>query len=192
MSKIYIFILIFSFFFSFAQKKAVNKNQDKITAEFAEMSNDTQVIASFIKANPDHPKTPALRTKLLNMIGVPANDPEAKPVVKPLTTEKVAEEARKETKRRTSAEANQAARVLTHLFNNDPNKKEAYVEIMNKSKCNIIVQFKGRKFYNLNVNANTKNYLLVDKGSYTLSTDVCNAKYTSSKNINRDITLTLK
>ncbi len=192
MNRIYIFFMLIAFSVAFSQKKPINKNEDVITAEYAEMSNDQQVIATFIKANPEHPKTPALRSKLLTLIGVPKNDAEAKPRVQPLTAGKVVKEARKEARRGTSAEANQAAKVLTHLFNNDPNKREAYVEIMNRSKCNIIVKFSGRKFYNLNVNANTKNYILVDKGSYTLTTDVCNAKYSSSKNIMRDITLTLR
>ena len=192
MKKLWLIIIIFSFSLTFSQKKPVNKNQDVITAEFAEMSNDQQVIATFIKANPDHPKTPALRSKLLSLIGVPKNDAEAKPKVQVLTAGRVVKEAKKEARRGTSAEANQAARVLTHLFNNDPNKREAYVEIMNRSDCNIIVKFNGKKFYNLNVNANTKNYILVDKGAYTLTTDVCNSKYSSSKNIVRDISLTLR
>lgn len=192
MNRIYIFIIVFMCSMTYSQKKPVNKNQDVITAEYAEMSNDTKVIATFIKANPDHPKTPALRSKLLTMIGTPSKDVEAKPSVKPLTTEKVAREVKREAKRGTSEEANQAAKVLTHLFDNDPNKREAYVEIMNKSKCNIIVKFNGRKFYNLNVNANTKNYILIDKGSYVMTTDVCDAKYSANKNITRDISISLR
>lgn len=192
MNRLYIFFMLIAFSLAFSQKKPVNKNEDIITAEYAEMSNDQQVIATFIKANPDHPKTPELRSKLLSLIGVPKNDVEAKPKVQPLTAGRVVKEAKREAKRGTSAESNQAARVLTHLFNNDPNKREAYVEIMNRSKCNIIVKFNGKKFYNLNVNANTKNYILVDKGAYTLTTDVCDSKYSSSKNIVRDISLTLR
>ena len=36
------------------------------------------------------------------------------------------------------------AELLTHLFNNDPNKRDAYIHIRNKSKCK-----KFKKPYNL-------------------------------------------
>jgi hypothetical protein len=53
------------------------------------------------------------------------------------------------------------------------------------------VKISGKKFYNLDVPAKNQNYILVDKGYYTLTTSVCDAKYSSVKNINKDIVVTL-
>lgn len=161
-----------------------------ITAETAEMSNDPQVIAKFVKANPDHPKTQALKSKLLQMI-LPKEDIEAKPKVEPLTKNKLAKDIKRDVKDGVNDKNKQAARVLNHLFSNDPNKSEAYIQIVNKSKCNLVVKFTGKQFYNLDVKAKSKNFILIDKGNYKMTTKVCDSQYDSSKIINKDITITL-
>ncbi|WP_326981154.1 DUF6759 domain-containing protein [Chryseobacterium sp. MYb264] len=83
------------------------------------------------------------------------------------------------------------AKMLTHLFNNDPTDKEAYINIRNRSKCNLIVKITGKKYYNLDVPASGQNFILIDKGEYVLTTMVCDAKYSSLKNINKDIEIEL-
>ncbi len=83
------------------------------------------------------------------------------------------------------------AAMLTHLFNNDPMDKEAYINIKNRSKCNLIVKINGKKYYNLDVPANGQNFLLVEKGEYILTTMMCDAKYSSLKKINKDIEIEL-
>ncbi|WP_027381176.1 DUF6759 domain-containing protein [Chryseobacterium daeguense] len=90
-----------------------------------------------------------------------------------------------------SEQNKRTAALLTHMFNNDPMDKEAYINIKNKSKCNLIVKISGKKYYNLDVPANGQNFLLVDKGEYVLTTMVCDAKYSSIKKINKDIELEL-
>lgn len=91
----------------------------------------------------------------------------------------------------TSEQHNKTAAMLTHLFNNDPMDKEAYINIRNRSKCNLIVKINGKKYYNLDVPANGQNFLLVEKGEYILTTMVCDAKYSSLKKINKDIEIEL-
>ncbi|GAA4148896.1 hypothetical protein GCM10022217_00200 [Chryseobacterium ginsenosidimutans] len=91
-----------------------------------------------------------------------------------------------------SSEQNKkTAAMLTHLFNNDPMDREAYINIKNRSKCNLIVKINGKKYYNLDVPANGQNFLLVEKGEYILTTMVCDAKYSSLKKINKDIEIEL-
>nr|WP_315025800.1 DUF6759 domain-containing protein [uncultured Chryseobacterium sp.] len=90
-----------------------------------------------------------------------------------------------------SEENKRRAAMLTHLFNNDINKNEAYVNIKNRSSCNLIVKISGRKYYNLSVPAKGENFILVDKGEYVLTTMVCDAKYSSLKKINQDIEIAL-
>ncbi|WP_042721155.1 DUF6759 domain-containing protein [Flavobacterium sp. B17] len=96
------------------------------------------------------------------------------------------------TKRSGASEQNKkTAAMLTHLFNNDPMDREAYINIKNRSKCNLIVKINGKKYYNLDVPANGQNFLLVEKGEYILTTMVCDAKYSSLKKINKDIEIEL-
>lgn len=90
------------------------------------------------------------------------------------------------------SEANKkTAAMLTHLFNNDINKNEAYVNIKNRSSCNLIVKINGKKYYNLSVPARGENFILIDKGEYVLTTMVCDAKYSSLKKITQDVEIAL-
>ncbi len=90
-----------------------------------------------------------------------------------------------------SEQNKKTAAMLTHLFNNDPMDKEAYINIKNRSKCRLIVKINGKKYYNLDVPPNGQNFLLVEKGEYVLTTMVCDAKYSSLKKINKDIEIEL-
>lgn len=170
--------------------------QSKYTAAQVERSTDPQVIANFVKYNPNHPKTPEFKRKLLAVIN--NNKPSgakaatAKPNVKPISTTKLKTAVKKDVAKDGVNDKNKrTAELLTHLFNTDPSSKNAYVQIVNNSKCNLIVKISGRKFYNLDVPARNNNYILIDKGNYTLTTSVCDAKYSSVKNITKDIVVTL-
>jgi len=170
--------------------------QSKYTAAQVEKSTDAQVIANFIKFNPTHPKTPEFKRKLFSVINndkTPAKKAAvAKPSIKPISTSTLKTEIKKDVAKNGPSEKNKrTAELLTHLFNSDPSSKNAYVQIVNKSKCNLIVKISGRKYYNLDVPANNQNFILVDKGTYSVTTSVCDAKYSSTKNINKDIVLTL-
>ncbi|MDR3025702.1 DUF6759 domain-containing protein [Chryseobacterium sp.] len=90
-----------------------------------------------------------------------------------------------------SEENKRRAAMLTHLFNNDVNKSEAYINIKNKSSCNLIVKISGKKYYNLSVPAKGENFILVDKGEYIMTTMVCDAKYSAPKKITQDIEIAL-
>ncbi|MCT2562307.1 DUF6759 domain-containing protein [Chryseobacterium herbae] len=90
-----------------------------------------------------------------------------------------------------SEEHKRTAAMLTHLFNNDINKNDAYINIKNRSSCNLIVKISGKKYYNLTVPAKGENFILIDKGEYVLTTMVCDAKYSSLKKIDKDIEIAL-
>lgn len=156
----------------------------------AMLSKDPNVIAEFIKKYPNNKNTPFLQRKLNSMTG--SGNAAAKPSIQPLNTEKLEKQVEKsEAKREPDAKAKRTAEVLTHLFNNDPNKKDAYVLIRNKSECNLIVKFEGKKFYNLDVPKMGENYILVQKGTYRITTMICNAQYASVKNVTQDIEINL-
>jgi len=171
--------------------------QSQYTEAQVEKSTDPRVIANFIKYNPNHPKTPEFKRKLIAAINnnkTPAKQAAvAKPSIAPITTAKLNTVIKKDVAKTggVSEKNKKTAELLTHLFNSDASSKSAYIQIINKSKCNLIVKISGKKYYNLNVPANNQNFILVDKGSYIVTTSVCDAKYSSSKNINKDIVLTL-
>ena len=188
MKKITYFLFLFISIFSYAQSK--------YTVGQVENSKDPQVIANFIKFNPNHPRTPEFKRKLFAVINsdkTPAQQAKvAKPTIAPVSTSKLKNEVKKDvSKNGTNTNHKRTEDLLNHLFNTDPNSRTAYVQIVNKSRCNLIVKLSGKRFYNLNVPANNENFIMVDKGSYSITTMVCDAKYSSTKNIGKDIVITL-
>ncbi|MBU4537256.1 MAG: hypothetical protein L6264_12065 [Weeksellaceae bacterium] len=87
------------------------------------------------------------------------------------------------------------AEVLTYLLNDteaDDPKTAAVIE--NSSGCNIIVRLvaiKGNTIYNLPVPKHGKNQFVIDKGSYTLRSNICGAVYYSQKLISDPLILEL-
>ena len=188
MKRFIYFLFLFISIFSYAQSK--------YTVGQVENSKDPQVIANFIKFNPNHPKTPEFKRKLFAVINsdkTPAQQAKvAKPTITPVSTNKLKNEIKRDvSKNGTNTNHKRTEDLLNHLFNTDSNSKTAYVQIVNKSKCNLIVKLSGKRFYNLNVPANNENFIMVDKGSYSITTMVCDAKYSSTKNIRKDIVITL-
>lgn len=189
MKKIVYLLLCFMSFFVYSQSKYTEAQVEK--------SSDPQVIANFIKFNPDHPRTPAFKQKLFALINNEKTPTQAsnaaKPTVAPINTKKLENVVNRDVAKtgEVSPKHKKTAELLNHLFNSDPNSKTAYVSITNKSNCNLIVKISGKQFYNLDVPANNQNYILVDKGNYTITTMVCDAKYTSVKNISKDVVITL-
>lgn len=150
------------------------------------------MIAKFIKENPDHPKTPSLKSRIVRIVTA-GNDVKAKPKVETLTKSKLQKQIKRDVRRDGVNDKNkETAQVLTHLFNNDKNKNEAYIQIINKSKCNLILKIAGlNNYYNLDVAAKSQNYVLVKKGNYLLTTKICDAKYSSAKKIYNDLSISL-
>lgn len=164
--------------------------QSKYTVSQVENSKDPKVIANFIKYNPDNPKTPEFKQKLYALISG-NNSAAAKPSVKKLSPEKLERDVKRDLRDGSNDKNKQTAAVLTHLFSNDPNEKEAYIQIENKSKCNLILKISGKKYYNLTVPAKNHNFIMVEKGTYKLTTAICDAQYSSVKNVNKDLVITL-
>lgn len=87
------------------------------------------------------------------------------------------------------------AEVLTYLLNDDdPKDKQTAAVIENISSCNIILRLVGinnNVIYNLPIARNSKNQFVIDKGNFTLKSNVCGAKYYSQKNIKDPLILKL-
>lgn len=191
------------------------------TESDAESTAEARIVAGFLKQNPGHAKTDYFKRKLMQIImanNSPEAKPTIKTLSEdkvkqmildnnslnnsktlaantgtaaPERTVNYAAVGNSNKKAGPSEQNKRTAAMLTHLFNNDPMDKEAYINIRNRSKCNLIVKINGKKYYNLDVPANGQNFLLVEKGEYILTTMVCDAKYSSLKKITKDIEIEL-
>lgn len=187
----------------------------------AEATSEPRIIAGFLKQNPGHARTDFFKRKLVNIImadNSPEAKPTITPISKEKIA-KIANNSElnkdktlaSNTKNTTTPERNvtlasmgggssksepsdkhkKTAAMLSRIFNYDPNEKDAYINIKNKSNCRLIVKISGKKYYNLDVPAKGQNFVLIEKGDYVLTTMVCDAKYSSIKKITKDIEIEL-
>ena len=84
-----------------------------------------------------------------------------------------------------------SAAVLNQLFNDSPIDKVSAVIIENKTNCDIIVRITGATNHLLPIYKNDRNFLILDKGNYTFSANLCRAKYLKQKKIAESVTVTL-
>nr|WP_314495305.1 DUF6759 domain-containing protein [uncultured Chryseobacterium sp.] len=202
-----------------SKAKAVAEKETVIiyTEAEAETSNEPRIIAGFLKQNPGHARSDFFKKRLITII-MADNSPEAKPTIRPLGKDKIekivsnnelnkgkevtinkkpdsnvnfASVGSTGKKSEVSDKNKKTAAMLTHIFNDDPSDKEAYINIKNRSNCRLIVKISGKKYYNLDVPAKGQNFVLIDKGDYVLTTMVCDAKYSSLKKITKDIEIQL-
>ncbi len=201
--------------------KAVVEKETAIiyTEADAENSSEARVVAGFLKQNPNHPKVDHFKRKLMDIIMATPSPAESKPMMASVGKDKVAPKADNFSKPLASntslksaapsrtvnyasvggtskksgpdEHGKKTAALLTHLFNNDISDTEAYVNVKNKSKCNMEMKISGKKNYNLIIPARSESYVMVDKGDYQLSTKVCDSPYTTSKKIEKDIEIAL-
>lgn len=73
----------------------------------------------------------------------------------------------------------------------DDNTNKASVRFVNNSNCNIIVRFSGIRSYSLPVRKRGENFIVIDKGNYTLSSNLCNSIYSTRAIINDSQQITL-
>lgn len=157
----------------------------------ARTSNDPRVVATFIKANPSHPQVVELKQHLINLVNSGAVPMTATSGNATSPTYSGGNSSSYSSAGGQAAHKKKTVDLLNHLFNNDPSSKDAYIQITNNSACNIMVNIVGPRSYSLNIPSRRQNFVLVDKGTYNLSSKICGASYASRKVINKDITITL-
>lgn len=82
--------------------------------------------------------------------------------------------------------------LLNNLFNEDIHHNEAILLLKNNSDCDLVLEISGKKFYNLAIPAKGENFIVLNKDHYTLSGNVCDVKYQSSKDIKKSLIVVLK
>lgn len=88
---------------------------------------------------------------------------------------------------------NKTVKILNALFDNDPNSKETTVMIRNNSDCDMIMRMEGvgTTKYRLAIPARKENTIVLPKGDYVFSSQVCGAQYISQKTVTKAIMVSL-
>lgn len=195
MKRILLPSLIFVSVLAPAQKKFANilKSSNILEIEnFLRTSHPEDSIRSIMKS-----KLIALKNASSNKVGQSTSSI-AKPVIKdiPRNALKQRNDSEKEEfdrlfKLSSTAHKEKTVKLLNQLFSKDVSDTEAVLLIENRSDCNMIVRIQGSEFYNLAVPAHGENSLVVKKGDYQFTSKVCDAKYSSVKNISKNLLVTL-
>ncbi|MET3035143.1 DUF6759 domain-containing protein [Chryseobacterium sp. NRRL B-14859] len=199
MKKNFLTILFFTFLipgFTSAQKSS---------KDILKSTNIKEIEEYLKNAHPDDPKKSVLKPKLIALKNSEwtkgahtAKPMETRPVIadipKSVMRDPNSEDA-KEFKRliaESSAEHKEkTATLLNAMLNEDITRKEAILLFKNNSDCNIVLRIAGADYYNLAVPAHGENFIVVNKGSYNLSSNVCDMKYVSQKEIKKSIFVTI-
>ncbi|WP_068944948.1 DUF6759 domain-containing protein [Chryseobacterium timonianum] len=199
MKKKFLTILFFTFLtpgFTYAQKSS----KDILK------STNIKEIEEYLKtAHPDDPKKSVLKPKLIALKnsewtkGASTAKPmEARPVIADIPKNAMkdpnsseAEEFKRLIAETSAEHKEKTAQLLNTMLNEDITKKESILLFKNNSDCNIVLRIEGKEYYNLAVPAHGENFIIVNKGSYTLNSNVCDMKYFSQKDIKRSIFVTI-
>jgi len=167
-------------------------------------STNIKEIENFLRvAHPDDPRRSVLKPKLISlrnstwMKAGKTSFASLKPVVTEIPRSVMqqhnaeAEEFRKLLDENSGNHQKKTVKLLNQLFNNDVSNKEAILLLQNNSDCNMIVRIQGNEFYNLAVPAHGENSVVIKKGDYQLSSNVCDARYSSTKNIAKNMLVIL-
>jgi hypothetical protein len=82
---------------------------------------------------------------------------------------------------------------LNEMFNNNRDSPNAILLVKNHSHCNTILHIKEKVAeHDLAVPHDGENFIVLEKGKYTISGSICGAKYEKIKNLDHGIYITLK
>lgn len=169
-------------------------------------SKNIPEIERFLKTcHPDDPRKSVLKPKLIALKnsewtkgGKDAHPMEARPVITEIPSHLMnasnsseAEEFKRLIASTSSQHKDKTVKLLNAMFNEDISSKEVILLFRNNSDCNLVVRINGKDFYNMAVPAKSENFIVIRKGNYILSSNVCDILYSSKKEIGKSIFLTI-
>lgn len=183
-----------------AQKKK-EKYQDILNTP------DIKKIEAFLQtAHPEDPRRTVLKPKLIALKNAAwtkgakdAKPMAARPVVAEIPNAFVnrpnsaeVEEFKTLMTETSTAQKQKTVKLLNILFDQDINKKEAILLVQNNSDCNMILRIQGKDvFYNLAVPAKGENSIVMNKGEYELTSNICDSQYVSKKELKKNLMVVL-
>ncbi len=169
-------------------------------------STDIKEIENYLATtHPDDPKRSVLKPKLIALKNAEwtkgkkdAKPMEARPIISEIPSgaiKKPNSEEAEEFKRliaSTSQEhKDKTVKLLNAMFDEDINSKEIILLFKNQSDCNLVLKIQGKDFYNMAVPAKGENFIVIKKGTYTLTGNVCDVVYSSKKDLSKSLFLTI-
>ena len=168
-------------------------------------STNIEEIEEYIKTTyPGDPKVPILKSRIIHLKNEAwtKGAKDAKPMAaRPIVTEEVnalkansneTEEFLKLLTISDSKHKEKTASLLTEIFSTDSNSTEAIFICKNNSDCNIILRIKGLDTsYDLAVPSHKDDFIIVKKGTYTITSNVCNVAYNTTKKLEKAVSITL-
>lgn len=190
------FVFFLCVFFASGQSKTKKKKEvePQWTAQQVLQSDDPVKMATFIRANPTHERVSDIKSRILQLLSSQRKEG-GKSVIS--NKKQVVKENLNPTKKRvlstgTSSDAEETARMLNHLFTDNSNAKEAYLQITNVSDCPLEVTLSNRyKTYTVFIAPKSNGHTMIEKGQYYLSTIICTVKFSSNHTIDRDMIIQL-
>lgn len=194
MKKNTLFLLFFALTLSCSTQ---NTNRGDILTN----TNISEIEEYLKNAHPEDPKKHILQSKLIALKNSEwtkgartAKPMEVRPIItefpqnlKGKTFSDDSEEFKKLIAENTSEHKEKTIKLLNSMFNEDINSNEAILLFRNNSDCNMVLKITGKKFYNLAVPSHNENFIVLDKDNYSISGNVCDVKYTSQKQISKNI-----
>lgn len=152
---------------------------------------------------PEDPKKSVLKPKLIALKNEAwtkgkkdAKPMEARPVISEIPSSvmrnsKDAEEFKRLITESSKDHKEKTVQLLNAMINEDISKKEVILLFKNNSDCNLVLKIEGKDFYNMAIPAHGENFIVINKGSYILNSNVCDVKYSSQKDIKKNTLLTI-
>lgn len=81
--------------------------------------------------------------------------------------------------------------VLNEMLKSDENDHLSLLLVKNNSHCNMVMKIEGNTTYNIPIPAKGQNAIMVEKGQYKLSGNLCELKYEAQKDLNKNILVAL-
>ncbi|GAB0156867.1 hypothetical protein CHRYSEOSP005_21340 [Chryseobacterium sp. Alg-005] len=165
-------------------------------------SKNIQEIEKFLKnSHPEDPRRSVLKPKLIALKNMEwtkgrkdAKPMEARPIISEIPKDASSAEAEEFKRLLTSTSKehkDKTVKLLNAMFNEDISSKEVILLFKNQSDCNLVVRIQGKDFYNMAVPAKGENFMVINKGVYVLTSNVCDVLYSSKKEIKKSIILTI-
>ncbi|WBV56396.1 hypothetical protein PFY10_19600 [Chryseobacterium daecheongense] len=176
-------------------------NAQKRKGNILKSSDIAEIEAYLNVSHPDDPKRSILKSRVIDLKNkawtkgrLTSKPMAARPVIDEselvnkskdsIKFEQLIKQTPKEHKKKT-------VKLLNSMFNEDPKYNEAILLFRNKSDCNLILEIEGKSSYSLAIPAQDENFIIITKGVYSLKSNICNTKYTSQKEINKSVILTI-
>ncbi|MDR6370847.1 hypothetical protein J2795_002107 [Chryseobacterium bernardetii] len=166
-------------------------------------SNDISEIQNYLdRAHPDDPKNSLLKKRIIELKNnawtkrsADSRSIEARPVMiqKSFIEDVDSDKFEKLLQSDKINHKDKTVDFLNEMFNNNRDSPNAILFVKNHSHCNTILHIKeGVEEHDLAVPHDGENFIVLEKGKYTISGRICGAKYEKIKNLDHGIYITLK